>query len=192
MKNNGKHSYLFYFFSVIFVLCSIVYIIDLIKTTNELSDMKDEQPKEFFSSIFKKVKDIRFSLFKKEEEFEKILNDISLTSFLVKKGELNRAENILLKISNKIHKNDPLKNLINLRLARVQLALNKVEESIHTLHLIEDYSLSCVIKEMEGDALIKKKKFKEAILCYEKALRFCKNELLKMKIENKMSTYFER
>ncbi|ARC53288.1 hypothetical protein AOQ87_01160 [Candidatus Riesia pediculischaeffi] len=188
MKRNK--SLLRIFFSLVVVFFSMWCMTDVVKIVDRSKDSTISTMKKFSRTLMENFERIRAFLFKKKDVGE-IFHEITLASDLVKRGNLNRAEEVLSKVVRQFEGDCHLKDLINLRIARIQIALNKVEESMNTLRMIKGESLRCITEELNGDALMKKKSFKKARLSYEESLKFCKIASLKMKIENKISTLFE-
>ncbi|MGP1930943.1 MAG: YfgM family protein, partial [Arsenophonus sp. ET-DL12-MAG3] len=85
---------------------------------------------------------------------------------------------------------DNFKNLINIRLARVQLALNKIDKAFVSLIQVHDKELSAIIENIRGDAFLKKGDISSARSAYSKGIESNGNEMIKtiLKIKiNKLS-----
>ncbi|STQ72247.1 YfgM family protein [Hafnia alvei] len=85
-------------------------------------------------------------------------------------------------------KDENLKSLIDLRLARVQLQENKLDEALKTLDLIKATGWVAMAQDIRGDVLVKKGDVKGAREAYSKGLASDASQslqgLLRMKLNN--------
>ncbi|MFP3036738.1 MAG: YfgM family protein [Arsenophonus sp. ER-LPS3-MAG3] len=117
------------------------------------------------------------------------LTNIQLAKLAVEKNNIIDAEKALLRALKKA-KLDNFKNLINIRLARVQLALNKIDKAFVSLIQVHDKELSAIIENIRGDAFLKKGDISSARSAYSKGIESNGNEMIKtiLKIKiNKLS-----
>ncbi|GEA11818.1 tetratricopeptide repeat protein [Alteromonas sp. KUL49] len=81
--------------------------------------------------------------------------------------------------------NAPLKGVASLRLARVQIEMNQLENALSTLSTIADTSFDAEVSELKGDIYVRQSKFDDARLAYASALENnANNRLLQMKLDN--------
>ncbi|MGP1871367.1 MAG: YfgM family protein [Arsenophonus sp.] len=117
------------------------------------------------------------------------LTNIQLAKLAVEKNNIIDAEKALLRALKKA-KLDNFKNLINIRLARVQLALNKIDKAFVSLIQVHDKELSAIIENIRGDAFLKKGDISSARSAYSRGIESNGNEMIKtiLKIKiNKLS-----
>lgn len=85
-------------------------------------------------------------------------------------------------------KDENLKSLIDLRLARVQLQENKLDDALKTLDLIKATGWVAMAQDIRGDVLVKKGDVKGAREAYSKGLASDASQslqgLLRMKLNN--------
>ncbi|WP_367298598.1 YfgM family protein [Hafnia alvei] len=85
-------------------------------------------------------------------------------------------------------KDENLKSLIDLRLARVQLQENKLDDALKTLDLIKATGWVAMAQDVRGDVLVKKGDVKGAREAYSKGLASDASQslqgLLRMKLNN--------
>ena len=85
-------------------------------------------------------------------------------------------------------KDENLKSLIDLRLARVQLQENKLDDALKTLYLINATGWVAMAQDIRGDVLVKKGDVKGAREAYSKGLASDASQslqgLLRMKLNN--------
>ena len=85
-------------------------------------------------------------------------------------------------------KDENLKSLIDLRLARVQLQENKLDDALKTLYLIKATGWVAMAQDIRGDVLVKKGDVKGAREAYSKGLASDASQslqgLLRMKLNN--------
>lgn len=116
-----------------------------------------------------------------------VLTNIELAKIAVEKNDIAGAEKTLLK-ALAIAKLDDLKDLLNVRLARVQLALNKPDQALITLTQVQDKGWSAIVEDIRGDVLLKKGDIAGARAAYSKGIESSGAEMmktiLKIKINN--------
>ncbi|MFP3029067.1 MAG: YfgM family protein [Arsenophonus sp.] len=116
-----------------------------------------------------------------------VLTNIELAKITLEKSDIASAEKALLRALTNA-KSDDLKNLINIRLARVQLALNKTDQALITLTKVKDKGWSMILEDIRGNVLLKKGDISGAREAYSKGIRSSgveiMKEILKIKINN--------
>lgn len=116
-----------------------------------------------------------------------VLTNIELAKIAVEKNDIAGAEKTLLK-ALAIAKLDDLKNLLNVRLARVQLALNKPDQALITLTQVQDKGWSTIIEDIRGDVLLKKGDIAGAHVAYLKGIESSGAEMMKTILKIKVNS----
>ncbi|MFS1538480.1 MAG: YfgM family protein [Candidatus Phlomobacter fragariae] len=116
-----------------------------------------------------------------------VLTNIELAKIAVEKNDIVGAEKALLK-ALAIAKLDDLKDLINIRLARVQLALNKTDQALITLIQVQDKGWSTIVEDIRGDVLLKKGDIAGARTAYSKGLESSGAEMMKTILKIKINS----
>ncbi|BGI50998.1 MAG: hypothetical protein ArsCj_2860 [Arsenophonus endosymbiont of Ceratovacuna japonica] len=123
----------------------------------------------------------------KENNIYSVLTYISLAKIAVEKKDIIWAEKILIKALTVTKLND-LKDLINIRLSRIQLELNKTDQAMITLNKIKNKGWNAIIQNIRGDILLKNNNINEAKSAYYKGIKLSRTEtirtILKIKINN--------
>ncbi len=102
----------------------------------------------------------------------------------VDEGNLEVAATQLQTVINNAQ-SAPLKGVAALRLSRVQIELNQLENALSTLSTITDTSFDAEVSELKGDVYVRQSKFDDARLAYASALENnANNRLLQMKLDN--------
>ncbi|MGP1924736.1 MAG: YfgM family protein [Arsenophonus sp. NEOnobi-MAG3] len=116
-----------------------------------------------------------------------VLTNIELAKIALEKSDITGAEKALLMALTNAKLND-LKDLINIRLARVQLALNKTDQALITLTQVKDKGWSMIVEDIRGNILLKKGDITGAREAYFKGIKSTGTEImktiLKIKINN--------
>ncbi|MGP1931248.1 MAG: YfgM family protein [Arsenophonus sp. ET-YP4-MAG3] len=116
-----------------------------------------------------------------------VLLSIELAKFLVEQNDIVYAEKILLK-ALLITKSNDLKDLINIRLARLQLALNKIDQVLISLNKINNQGWSMIIEDIRGDLLLKKGDINGARLAYFNGIKSSGDEMMKRILKLKINS----
>lgn len=116
-----------------------------------------------------------------------VLTYVELTKIAVKKGDFIGAERLLLK-ALAIAKLDDLKYLLNIRLARVRLALNKTDQAITTLNQVQDTKWNTIVETIRGDILLKKGDIIGAHAAYSKGVKSTGTEMMKTILKIKINS----
>ncbi|MFS1563079.1 MAG: YfgM family protein [Candidatus Arsenophonus phytopathogenicus] len=116
-----------------------------------------------------------------------VLTNIELAKIAVEKSDIAGAEKALLK-ALAVAKLDDLKDLINVRLARVQLALNKTDQALITLTQVQDKGWSRIVEDIRGDVLLKKGDVAGARAAYSKGIESSGAEMMKTILKIKINS----
>ncbi|NRN28723.1 tetratricopeptide repeat protein [Photorhabdus heterorhabditis] len=98
-----------------------------------------------------------------------VMAHMQLAKLAVEKNELAKAEQFLSTAVEQT-KNEDLQALVNIRLARVQLAEGKADVALKTLELVKGSGWVAVAEDIRGDALVKKGDLAGARAAYTKGL----------------------
>ncbi|MGP1958452.1 MAG: YfgM family protein [Arsenophonus sp. NC-CH8-MAG3] len=118
-----------------------------------------------------------------------VLTNIELAKIAVEKSDIIGAEKALLNALAKA-KIDDLKDLINIRLARVQLALNKTDQALITLTQVHNKGWSMIAEDIRGNALLKKGDIAAAHAAYSKGIESSGSEIMKEILKMKINSSF--
>ncbi|MDR5612692.1 MAG: tetratricopeptide repeat protein, partial [Arsenophonus sp.] len=116
-----------------------------------------------------------------------VLTNIELAKIAVEKSDIAGAEKALLK-ALAVAKLDDLKDLINVRLARVQLTLNKTDQALITLTQVQDKGWSTIVEDIRGDILLKKGDVAGARAAYSKGIESSGAEMMKTILKIKINS----
>lgn len=99
-----------------------------------------------------------------------VLAAIDESARLTQEGKLEDAAKALSFAREHAADLPQLGQLAALRLARLQLALNKPEDALATIASVDNEGYKALAAEIRGDALFTQKKFKEAQAAYDESL----------------------
>ncbi|MGP1928489.1 MAG: YfgM family protein [Arsenophonus sp. NC-WZS1-MAG3] len=116
-----------------------------------------------------------------------VLTNIQLAKIAVEKSDIIGAEKALLNALDKA-KLDDLKDLINIRLARVQLALNKTDQALITLTQVHNKGWSMIVEDIRGNVLVKKGDIAAARAAYSKGIESSGSEIMKAILKIKINS----
>ncbi|MGP1960102.1 MAG: YfgM family protein [Arsenophonus sp. NC-TX2-MAG3] len=116
-----------------------------------------------------------------------VLTNIQLAKIAVEKSDIIGAEKALLNALDKA-KLDNLKDLINIRLARVQLDLNKTDQALITLTQVHDKGWSMIVEDIRGNILLKKGDISGARAAYSKGIESNGSEIMKAILKIKINS----
>jgi predicted negative regulator of RcsB-dependent stress response len=78
-----------------------------------------------------------------------------------------------------------IRNIANIRLARVQVELEQLDQALATLALVTDEAFTSQVQEGKGDVYVRQQLFDKARAAYSAALeKNATNSVLKMKLDN--------
>lgn len=84
-----------------------------------------------------------------------------------------------------ITENSVIRNVANIRLARVQIELEQLDQALSTLALVTDEAFISQVQENKGDIYVRQQLFDKARAAYSAALeKNATNNVLKMKLDN--------
>lgn len=115
------------------------------------------------------------------------LINIELSKIAVENNDISSAEKILLKTLT-ISKLNNLRDLINIKLARIQLALNNTEQALHTLDRVHKGNFIAVTENIRGDILLKRGDILGAHLAYSKGVELSETEIMKSILKIKINS----
>lgn len=116
-----------------------------------------------------------------------VLTNIKLAKIAVEKNDITGAEKALLNALATAQLDD-LKDLINIRLARVQLALNKIDQALMTLTQVQDKGWRAIVEDIRGDGLLKKGDIASARAAYSKGIESSGAEMMKTILKIKINS----
>ncbi|AWH90225.1 hypothetical protein DD681_00005 [Buchnera aphidicola (Melanaphis sacchari)] len=147
-----------------------------------------------YEEIQQKINQKNIKNFNEAEQFILDNKNIygTLASFsLAKKYILNNnLDKALDQLNNslKYTKEENLKNILNLRIAKIQIQKKQNKDAIKTLEKINNKNWISIVENLKGDIFIEKKDIQKAIKSWEKSKKFEKSdafkELVKMKINH--------
>ncbi|WMY94891.1 MAG: tetratricopeptide repeat protein [Arsenophonus sp.] len=120
-----------------------------------------------------------------------VLNNIEEAKILVEKNDILNAEKVLLK-TLKLTNVKNIKNLINIRLARVQLSLNNTEKALISLMAVEEKSWNIIVENIRGDIFLKKNDIASARAAYLKGLESDGSENMKTILKIKINSLLQK
>ncbi|CAL4325995.1 YfgM family protein [Buchnera aphidicola] len=113
-----------------------------------------------------------------------------ISLFLAKKYiSDNKLDKAVIQLNNglKYVKEENIKNMIKLRIAKIKIQEKKHEEAIKILKEIKDNNWKNIVENMKGDIFMNEKKIKKAILAWETSKIFEKNNTFKEIINIKIN-----
>lgn len=112
-----------------------------------------------------------------------------ISLFLSKKYVLdNKLDKAFIQLNNslKYTKEENIKNIIMIRIAKIKMQQKRYQEAMKILKKIKDKNWKNITENMKGDIFMNEKKMKEATKAWKKSKIFQKNkavkEIIKMKI----------
>ncbi|AMA64702.1 hypothetical protein AUT07_00112 [Candidatus Arsenophonus lipoptenae] len=199
-SHKNKYIYIIKYFFIKYIKILVVLLVIIVfsiissiywKSYKKYDLQKSAQIFEEISSQLETTSKLSFLSDKKNinniDNIYVVLLNIKLAKIAVEKNDILGAEKILLK-TLEIVKLADLKNLINIRLARVQLALNKIDKSFHTLTKVHSKEWNTIVENIRGDLFLKQGDIINARNAYFKGLESSNAKMLqtilKMKINN--------
>ncbi|WMY95373.1 MAG: tetratricopeptide repeat protein [Arsenophonus sp.] len=122
-----------------------------------------------------------------EKNIYSVLSKIEEAKILVEKNDILNAEKALLKALTLTDIKN-IKNLINIRLARMQLALNHTEKALLYLKEVDEKSWDIIVENIRGDIFLKKNDIPAARAAYLKALESDGSENMKTILKIKINS----
>ncbi|WP_323839500.1 YfgM family protein [Photorhabdus africana] len=115
-----------------------------------------------------------------------VMTHLHLAQLAVEKNELTKADQFLSAATGQV-KNEDLQALVNIRLARVQLAEDKADAALKTLEQVKGSGWVAVAEDIRGDALVKKGDIAGARAAYTKGLSSNSPQAIKSMLNLKLN-----
>ncbi|OCA54571.1 YfgM family protein [Photorhabdus namnaonensis] len=115
-----------------------------------------------------------------------VMTHMHLAQLAVEKSELTKADQFLSAAAGQA-KNEDLQALVNIRLARVQLAEDKTDAALKTLEQVKGSGWVAVAEDIRGDALLKKGDIAGARAAYTKGLSSDSPQAIKSMLNLKLN-----
>ncbi|WP_387490793.1 YfgM family protein [Photorhabdus sp. RM96S] len=115
-----------------------------------------------------------------------VMTHMHLAQLAVEKNELTKADKFLSAAAGQV-KNEDLLSLVNIRLARVQLAEDKADAALKTLEQVKGSGWVAVAEDIRGDALLKKGDIAGARAAYTKGLSSNSPQAIKSMLNLKLN-----
>ncbi|NDK98832.1 tetratricopeptide repeat protein [Photorhabdus bodei] len=115
-----------------------------------------------------------------------VMMHMHLAQLAVEKNELTKADQFLSAATDQV-KNEDLLSLVNIRLARVQLAEDKADAALKTLEQVKGSGWVAVAEDIRGDALLKKGDIAGARAAYTKGLSSNSPQAIKSMLNLKLN-----
>ncbi|MBS9424858.1 YfgM family protein [Photorhabdus caribbeanensis] len=115
-----------------------------------------------------------------------VMMHMHLAQLAVEKNELTKADQFLSVAAGQA-KNEDLQALVNIRLARVQLAEDKTDAALKTLEQVKGSGWVAVAEDIRGDALLKKGDIAGARAAYTKGLSSDSPQAIKSMLNLKLN-----
>ncbi|MBS9438384.1 hypothetical protein EAE91_14875 [Photorhabdus noenieputensis] len=115
-----------------------------------------------------------------------VMTHMHLAQLAVEKNELTKADQFLSAAAGQT-KNEDLQALVNIRLAKVQLAEDKADAALKTLEQVKGSGWVAVAEDIRGDALLKKGDIAGARAAYTKGLSSDSPQAIKSMLNLKLN-----
>lgn len=174
---------------LIFIIILLATIFYLSKKNKHNSEKNIQMFEKIISNMEDKPKEtlnLAKNFSKNTKNIYGILVNLTIAKHFIEINNLTKAEKIL-NDTIKIKMPNNIKNLIYIKLSRIQLELNKTKEACITLKKIEYKHWGAIIENIKGDIFKKNKNFKQAIQSYNKALNLNNIEILNKIIKYKIN-----
>ena len=113
-----------------------------------------------------------------------VLTSLQLAKQAVERSDLPEAAK-QLNFAAEQAKDDAVRNLATIRLARVQIEMGELDTALTTLAKVEDDAFAAQVEEYQGDVYLQQQLFDKARAAYSGALeKNAANAVLKMKLDN--------
>lgn len=180
----NKNTYLIVFILTFFIL----FIFWFSKGKEKKSKLQELKYEEIIKKINANKKEDLSSIEKFIVENKNIYGTLSSLSLAKKYILDNNLDKAFIQLDNslKYTKEENLKNILKLRIAKIKIQQNKNQDAMKILEDIKDSSWTNIIENMKGDIFMKNKDIKKAILAWEKSKYFeqsnASKEIINMKI----------
>ncbi|QCI17398.1 tetratricopeptide repeat protein [Buchnera aphidicola (Aphis helianthi)] len=176
------------FLIIFFLVFIFIILFFVIKPKNTIKSLNKPKYEEIIKEINAK-KNLNFINIEKfiidNKNIYGTLISLSLAKQYILKNNLEKAF-IQLKTSLEYTKEENLKNILRIRMAKIKIEQNKEKDAIEIIQEIKDDSWKNIVENIKGDIFIKNKNTKEAINAWKKSKHFedskTSKEIINMKI----------
>lgn len=141
-----------------------------VKKLEQMSDRYEQLVKQLDQTKPESVNDL-VAFAKEGDSVYNVFADLFAAKFYIEVTKDYAGAQALLTDALSKTKAEPVKSVINIRIARVQYQQNQYQESLATLDKVNNEAWEPVINEIRGDILTKMSRYAEAIEAYKIALK---------------------
>ncbi|MFQ0995971.1 YfgM family protein [Gilliamella sp. CG25] len=141
-----------------------------VKKLEKMSDRYEQLVKQLDQTKPESVNDL-VAFAKEGDSVYNVFADLFAAKFYIEVTKDYAGAQALLTDALSKTKAEPVKSVINIRIARVQYQQNQYQESLATLDKVNNEAWEPVINEIRGDILTKMSRYAEAIDAYKIALK---------------------
>ncbi|MCX8574202.1 MULTISPECIES: YfgM family protein [unclassified Gilliamella] len=141
-----------------------------VKKLEQMSDRYEQLVKQLDQTKPESVNDL-VAFAKEGDSVYNVFADLFAAKFYIEVTKDYAGAQALLTDALSKTKAEPVKSVINIRIARVQYQQNQYQESLATLDKVNNEAWEPVINEIRGDILTKMSRYAEAIDAYKIALK---------------------
>jgi predicted negative regulator of RcsB-dependent stress response len=176
------------FFILIFFICiSLMFYWQypfIVHKTNLNSSEYKEITKKISTKNFKYLVEAEYFVIKNQNIYG-TLTALNLAKKYVLNNHLDKAL-IQLKNSMRYTKEENLRNILKLRIAKIKIQNSENQDALNILESIKNHNWDNIIENMKGDIFLNEKKKKEAIKSWKNSLSMensnASKEIINMKI----------
>ncbi|MFQ0972631.1 YfgM family protein [Gilliamella sp. CG35] len=141
-----------------------------VKKLEQMSDRYEQLVKQLDQTKPESVNDL-VAFAKEGDSVYNVFADLFAAKFYIEVTKDYAGAQALLTDALSKTKAEPIKSVINIRIARVQYQQNQYQESLATLDKVNNEAWEPVINEIRGDILTKMSRYAEAVDAYKIALK---------------------
>lgn len=141
-----------------------------VKKLEQMSDRYEQLVKQLDQTKPESVNDL-VAFAKEGDSVYNVFADLFAAKFYIEVTKDYAGAQALLTDALSKTKAEPVKSVINIRIARVQYQQNQYQESLATLDKVNNEAWEPVINEIRGDILTKMSRYAEAVDAYKIALK---------------------
>lgn len=141
-----------------------------VKKLEQMSDRYEQLVKQLDQTKPESVNDL-VAFAKEGDSVYNVFADLFAAKFYIEVTKDYAGAQALLTNALSKTKAEPVKSVINIRIARVQYQQNQYQESLATLDKVNNEAWEPVINEIRGDILTKMSRYAEAVDAYKIALK---------------------
>lgn len=141
-----------------------------VKKLEQMSDRYEQLVKQLDQTKPESVNDL-VAFAKEGDSVYHVFADLFAAKFYIEVTKDYAGAQALLTDALSKTKAEPVKSVINIRIARVQYQQNQYQESLATLDKVNNEAWEPVINEIRGDILTKMSRYAEAVDAYKIALK---------------------